>query len=149
MSTKNKTIFHDDESMYNYIKQNEEEWEMWGEEAQRVFEASNWIKYQDGKSGKKATSWEDSGRRCYGCGDLYRVIEVNELGDIYLGCNTCSVRVWNSDISPYTNEEMKELEKHSGGHPIKHLPDMLHRQISDDYISYHMRLLEERRRQSN
>lgn len=142
---KSKYWYQDEESLYQYIKSNEDEWSTWGEKAQEVFDPDNWLKYQDGQSGKAATSWQDSGRRCVYCGDLYRVFEQSEYGDLLLYCDNCGKKVWNMDVTPYSQAELKEMKKYSDGIAIRDIPDMLYRDIPDDFFMDHMQRLERMR----
>ncbi len=61
-----KYEFMDTDNLYGQRKDDEKNWEEFGELAQETFK--NWIKYNDGTSGVKAKTWQDSGRGCVRCG---------------------------------------------------------------------------------
>lgn len=135
MARKTKYIFEDTENIYSQQKQDEKTWSDIQDQAQDVFK--NWIKYTDGTSGVKAKSWQDSGRGCPRCGGVLTYVEVTDSGAILLECHSCHRQIFNTDIEPYTQKELKQMKKEAkeaGATAVHNTPDELYRLIPDALI---------------
>lgn len=145
MAIKKKPLYQDDDSLYALRKEDERQWAEFGELAQEVFK--DWIKYNDGQSGKEAKSWQDSGRACYKCGNALMIFEMNDAGDLLLQCKKCGTKQWLNDVAPYSQEEIDATtaEAKEVGAEFQHFPDELYRSIPDSLVNEHMEILRKRR----
>ncbi|MGM2632439.1 hypothetical protein [Bacillus cereus group sp. Bce040] len=140
-----KYEFMDTDNIYGQRKDDEKNWEEFGELAQETFK--NWTKYNDGTSGVKAKTWQDSGRGCVRCGGSLMVFEEAENGNVLLECKSCGYHQWNADIAPYSQKELKQMDKEAkqaGATGARHLPDELYRTIPDSLILQYVEMREKR-----
>lgn len=147
MAIKKKMPWQDDDSLYALRKEDERQWSLFGELAQEVYK--DWLKWNDGKSGEPAKSWQDSGRGCPKCAGALMVFQEQENGDLMLQCRNCHTKHWLSDIAPYSVEEMALIneEYDAVGLPMRHFPDELFRTIPDSLVLEYTQLLRKRREQ--
>lgn len=140
-------MFEDTDNIYGLIKKDEELWSEISTQAQTVFK--DWIKHVDGTSGKKAKSWQDAGRGCPRCSDILKFVEIMDTGAILLQCKSCNLRVFNTDIEPYSKKEKDEMKRISSkdGIPFRDTPDELYRSIPDSLILEYTQMRENQMKQ--
>ncbi|MCY9308830.1 MULTISPECIES: hypothetical protein [Bacillus subtilis group] len=137
-------IFNDSENFYNQRKTDEELWTEIGDLAQEQYKDLE--KKQDGTSGKKAISWQDSGRGCVRCGGSLMVFEETDNGYVLLECRSCGYHQYDTDLKPYTDEEVKQFKKEAkvdgSKTEIRNIPDELFRTIPDILVLQYMEMRE-------
>lgn len=135
-----KKYHHQDtDSLYALRTADEKSWEEFGELAQEVFK--DYMKYTDGTSGIEAKSFQDSGRGCVRCGDQLVYYEEGENGNVLLDCISCHMKQWSADIMPYSQDELKEMDKQAkamGLDKARNIPDELFRTIPDDVMNEYL-----------
>lgn len=142
MTIKKQYDFNDSENFYNQRLKDEKLWTQIGDLAQEQYTGLE--KKQDGTSGKKATSWQDSGRGCVRCGGSLMVYEETDNGYLVLECRSCHYHQFDTDIKPYTDEEMKQFKteaKMDGAKTeARNIPDELFRKIPDSLVIQYMEM---------
>ncbi|UOE58238.1 hypothetical protein IRB79_27245 (plasmid) [Cytobacillus oceanisediminis] len=140
-----KPSHQDQDTLYSQRKEDEKQWGEFGELAQDVFK--DWIKHWDGTSGQPAKDWKDGGRACFRCAGSLMIFEESDNGNLLLQCKSCGQHQWLTDVSPYSAEDLKELEKEARevGAKARHLPDELYRTIPDSLVLQYTEMRKKRR----
>ena len=134
MALQKKPLSQDDDNLLALQRQDEEQWAQFGELAEETYK--KFWEYNDGKSGKQAKSTKEGGRDCVRCAGRLKVFEHTDEGYLLLQCKSCGFQQWETDIMPYSADDLKELEKEAKklGVSARHIPDELYRTIPDNLV---------------